>query len=98
MAWVTTKRDVATSLTVHKKVTGINIPGYPKTYSILSAFPGVTAITVNQWQKLADRSYRIEAFKQYIKTAENIDVDATQTNDVYRMSTSTTPPGTIVER
>lgn len=96
MAWVTTNRDVATSLTVHKKVGGINISGYPKTYSILSAFPGVTVITVNQWQKLADRSSRIAAFKRYIKTAENIDVDATQTNDVYR--TSTTPPGTIVER
>mgnify|MGYP006995777160 CR=1 FL=1 len=96
MAWVTTNRDVATSLTVHKKVGGINISGYPKSYSILSEFPGVTSITLNQWQKLADRSSRIAAFKQFINAAENIDVDATATNDVYR--TSTTPPGVIVER
>ena len=98
MAWVTTNTDVATTLTVEKKVEGQALAGYPKPYSLLSAFGSKQAITANEWQKmsLTPRNERIDEFKAYVENAENISIAATQTNDVFRPSSET--PGVIVEQ
>jgi hypothetical protein len=97
MAWLTTDTDVATTLTVHKTVNDQPLTGYPKTYSILGAFNSFAVITVDEWHKMTvePRNERIIAFKAYIHEIEDIDVNTTQTNDVYRESSET--PGEIVE-
>ncbi len=97
MAYITTDTDIATTLSINKTVQGQQVPGYPKSYSILAAFGGLPEITENDWRKMtsAPRLQRIEAFKAYINEVEQIDVDATQANDVFRASDET--PGEVVE-
>jgi hypothetical protein len=97
MAYITTNTDVACTITVTKKVVGQLLSGYPKTYSILDAFAAQPAITERAWQKMpyTQQSARITAFKSHINGLEGMDIDATQTNDVFRDSAAT--PGVIVE-
>ncbi len=97
MAWITTDTDAARTLVVQKVAAGQPLPGYPKSYSLLDAFGSYPAITVDQWHKMnrMPRDERIAAFKLYVGQAEGLNVDATQTNDVYRPSEEV--PGEIVE-
>lgn len=97
MAWVTSGTDVACSLTVQKVLLGQVVSGYPKTYSILDAFDDYPSITLNEWHKMAQdpRNERIAAFKLYVGQIEDVSVDDTQTNDVYRPSEEV--PGQVVE-
>lgn len=86
MAWITTDTDVACTLTVNKIISGQQVIGYPRTYSILDAFDTYEAITTNQWQKLSSvqRDARIDDFKSYVNNVESIDTDAIQTNTATR--------------
>jgi hypothetical protein len=79
--WLTTDTDVACRLTVID--TRLNVT---RTYSLIAAFPEFTAITPDDWQKMLmpPRMERIKAFKAYINDLESIDIDAIQTNDVFR--------------
>ena len=97
MAWVSTDKDVATSMVVTKTVLGQVLTGYPKTYSILSAFGSQGAITENTWRKMSNsqQAARIAAFKSYINTTEGVDVNSTQINDAFR--NSATKPEQIME-
>jgi len=50
----------ATKLTIHRKVDGIDITGYPVTFDLLSALPGNSnypAITAADMRKLTDAEY-----------------------------------------
>jgi hypothetical protein len=97
MAWVSTNKDIATKIVVNKTVLGQSLSGYPKTYSILDAFTAQPAITERGWQKMpySQQSARIIAFKTYVNELESMDINATQTNDVFRDSAVT--PGVIIE-
>ena len=97
MAWVSTNKDVAISIMVTKTVLGQALTGYPKTYSILSAFDTQGAITENEWRKMpySQKTARISAFKDYINNMESMDINSTQINDAFRDSAVT--PGQIEE-
>jgi hypothetical protein len=89
MAWINTDTDVARALVVRKTVSGQAIPGYPRQYSILNEFTGHPSITSDAWSKMdaETREDRIEAFKTYVNQLENINVDDTAINEVYRPAT-----------
>ncbi|MDR1197522.1 MAG: hypothetical protein LBK94_00720 [Prevotellaceae bacterium] len=97
MAWITTDTDVASTLIVDKIVNGQHVQGYPRTYFILNAFALYAAISVNEWHKMNyyQRENRINDFKAYVESIENIDIDSTQTNEV--MQPSSEQEGEIVE-
>jgi hypothetical protein len=97
MAWVSTNKDVATSIIVTKTVIGQALTGYPKTYNLLDAFAAQPVITENEWQKMpySQQLERITAFKNYINAQEGISVNGTQSNEPFRDSDIT--PGQIVE-
>jgi hypothetical protein len=97
MAWVSTNKDIATAIIVNKTVLGQPLLGYPKTYSILDTFAELPEITEREWQKMpySQQSERIIAFKDYLNDLESMDINATQTNDVFRDSAIT--PGVIIE-
>jgi hypothetical protein len=83
--WLTTDTDVACALRVTD--TQLNVT---RTYSLLDAFilPKVAfnPITVDDWHKMPmpARMARINAFREYVNDLEAIDVEAIQTNDVFR--------------
>ena len=50
----------ATKLTIHRKVDGVDIAGYPLTFDLLTALPGNSnypAITAADMRKLSDAEY-----------------------------------------
>jgi hypothetical protein len=79
--WIATDTDVACTLQVTD--TRLNVT---RTYSLLAMFPAFPAITVDGWHKMKmpQRMERINAFKAYVNELEDIEVDAIQTNDVFR--------------
>lgn len=96
MAYITTDRDVACTITVRKTVNGQNLGGYPKQYSLLDAFEGFKEITVDEWHKTLEvpRLKRIKAFISYINHIEEINIEDKQTNEVFRPAT--VEPGIVV--
>jgi hypothetical protein len=67
-----------------------------RTYSILAPFPSFPVITVDEWHKMTmpPRMERINAFKEYVKTLEGIDINTVQTNDVFRRNRMPNAPVT----
>jgi hypothetical protein len=84
--WITTNTDVACRVEITDKQLNVT-----RTYSLLEAFLTFPAITVDNWRKMRmpPRMERINAFKEYINDLEVIDIDAIQTNDVFRQSGAT---------
>jgi hypothetical protein len=95
--WFTTDTDVAYMLSITDVLIGL-----AKTYSLLNAFNGQSgsfiAVSVETWQKMpaGTRASRINNFKWYINQLEAIDINAIQTNDVYRQSDAV--PGDAIEK
>jgi hypothetical protein len=91
--WFTTNTDVAYMLAVTDKLISLT-----KTHSLLAAFYSFPDITVEEWQKMSmsSRTSRISAFKAYVNNLELINIDATQTNDVFR--SSDVVPGDAIEK
>jgi hypothetical protein len=57
-----------------------------RAYSLLDAFSSFPSITVDDWHmmKMLPRMERINAFKVYVNEDESTDIEAIQTNDVFR--------------
>jgi hypothetical protein len=89
MAWITTDTDVACTLIIDKIVNGQHVTAYPRTYSILALFSVFPAISIEEWRKMiySERQERITAFKNYVNSIENIDIDAVQTNSITQPTT-----------
>jgi hypothetical protein len=87
--WITTNTDVACRVSITDKLLNVT-----RTYSLLDAFLAFPAITVDEWHKMRmpPRMERINAFKNYINEVEAIDIEAIQTNEVFRPAGET--PGT----
>lgn len=62
----------AASLVVDKKVGGVSMSGYPRTYSVLETFGNYITITSKQLAEMSlpDYNRRMTAFKQYIESIE----------------------------
>ena len=63
----------ATKLTIHRKVDGVDITGYPVTFDLLTALPGNSnypAITASDMRKLSDTEYAARR-GAFITLAEN---------------------------
>jgi hypothetical protein len=87
----------ATSVTIDKKAGGASLSGYPKTYSLLPAFPGYAAITAATWSMYTavQRSTRRAAFISYINGLESIIAANIQTNQPTKTDVATCPVGQI---
>jgi hypothetical protein len=88
MKLVSTDKDIATRIVINKTVGGQPLSGYPKTYDMLGAFAEAPEITEDAWREMSysEQFERIIAFKNHINGLEEMDIDATQTNDVFRDS------------
>lgn len=99
---VNTGIQIASQITVDKKVSGVSITGYPKNYSILSAFTAggnsYGVLTETQFQQLPNSDYltRLADFKIYVQQAEGIaSVDAITEEgyEAYKTNTTSCPIG-----
>ena len=81
----------ATQLVVDKKVGGISLSGYPRTYSLLDTFGNFIAVTRQQLAGMSVGQYdtRLYAFKSYVEAIETgITVDVA---DARRENTTSCP-------
>lgn len=81
----------ASQLVIDKKVGGISLSGYPRTYSFLDTFGNYIAINHQQLASLSIGSYivRLSAFKNYVETIETgISINTTE---AYKESSSACP-------
>ncbi len=78
MAYVNTGQARCLTFEIDKKVAGSSLPGYPREYSIISAFTSslgsFSAISETDFRRLSVTSYlsRLSAFKAYVQVAESV--------------------------
>ena len=102
MSYVNTGIERCKTLRIDKKVSGVSMSGYPKDYSILSAFTAsgnsYGVLTETQFQQLPNSNYltRLADFKIYVQQAEGIaSIDAITESgyEAYRTNTTSCPIG-----
>ncbi|MBN1987837.1 MAG: hypothetical protein JW783_00385 [Bacteroidales bacterium] len=99
---VNTGYERAQTLNIDKKVGGVSVIGYPKNYSIVSAFTisnrSYPSLTMPEFQQLTgiDYSTRLTDFKAYVEAAEfGLVLDAVTSPSAlpYRENTTSCPIG-----
>ena len=102
--WGNTGKQRCKTIQIVRSIIGENLTGYPKTYSLLSAFTvGGTSygvITETEFKQLSVSLYntRLAAFKMYISAAEDgLDIDAVTESgySAYRDNTTSCPIGGV---
>lgn len=81
----------ATQLVIDKKVGGVSLSDYPRTYNFLDTFGNYIAINSQQLASLSIYSYRarLSAFKNYVEKIETgLSINTTE---AYKESSSACP-------
>lgn len=102
MAYINTGVERCKTVQIDKQINGASVIGYPKDYSILSAFTAngnsYSLITETDFQQMSDVNYlqRLSDFKDYVESIEEIASidDITETGyEAYRTNTTSCPIG-----
>lgn len=102
MAYINTGVERCQTVRIDKKINNVSVSGYPKDYSILSAFTAngnsYSLITETDFQRMSEVNYlqRLSDFKDYVESVEEITSidDITETGyEAYRTNTTSCPIG-----